>query len=170
MKLKQKYQSIHASTARNEVLSHMLCDAFDLLKRNSYQYPEQDRWYYRVNVPRVLSGEGEQTVLLDGDKVIAMMSLKLNGEKKLCAIRVDENYQKQGISEILFEEAFELLGTDKPLITISESKLLMFDSVIKQYGWNLTRVNDTEPGKYVEPEYVFNECQTIILPKRKILK
>lgn len=40
----------------------------------------------------------------------------------------------------MVEAAMEFLGTTRPLITLADYKLSMFQSIIKKYDWKLTEV------------------------------
>ncbi len=65
---------------------------------------------------------------------------------------VNPDYRKKGFSSKLLEDSFDFLGTDKPLITIPESRISEFSSIIDGYNWDETEVIDD----YYTPEIVFN--------------
>ena len=46
--------------------------------------------------------------------------------------------EKKGYGREILEDAFEYLGTEKPLITIPEKRLLEFSSFVEDYDWNNT--------------------------------
>ena len=68
-------------------------------------------------------------------------------EKKLCCLFVDPNYRGQKIASKLIEDSFELLNTNKPLMTVSQQNLGMLQKLIDRYGFELTSVK----------EYYYNE-------------
>lgn len=76
--------------------------------------------------------------------------------KKLCTLRVVENYQNKGIGIRLFEKSFETLNTRKPLLSVSEEKLPSFKRIFDCYGFKLTSIKDGyyRPNK---KEYFYNE-------------
>jgi len=77
-------------------------------------------------------------------------------EKKLCCLFVDPNYRGQKIASKLIEDSFELLNTNKPLMTVSQQNLGMLQKLIDRYGFELTSVKESvyKPGV---KEYFYNE-------------
>ncbi len=77
-------------------------------------------------------------------------------EKKLCCLFVDPNYRGQKIASKLIEDSFELLNTNKPLMTVSQQNLGMLQKLIDRYGFELTSVKESvyKPGI---KEYYYNE-------------
>ena len=59
-------------------------------------------------------------------------------EKKICTLRVIPQYRNNGVGKSLFEKSFEILGTDKPLISISSKRHDMFKKYIQNYNFELT--------------------------------
>ncbi|MFC2558330.1 MAG: GNAT family N-acetyltransferase, partial [Haemophilus seminalis] len=56
-------------------------------------------------------------------------------EKKICTLRVKENYQKRGIGSEFIQKAFDFLETDKPLITVPEESVEAFSKIFNKYGF-----------------------------------
>lgn len=77
-------------------------------------------------------------------------------EKKLCCLFVDPNYRGQKIASKLVEDSFELLNTNKPVMTVSQQNLGMLQKLINRYGFELTSVKESvyKPGV---KEYYYNE-------------
>lgn len=77
-------------------------------------------------------------------------------EKKLCCLFVDPNYRGQKIASKLVEDSFELLNTNKPVMTVSQQNLGMLQKLIDRYGFELTSVKESvyKPGV---KEYYYNE-------------
>lgn len=77
-------------------------------------------------------------------------------EKKLCCLFVDPNYRGQKIASKLIEDSFELLNTNKPLMTVSQQNLGMLQKLIDRYGFELTSIKESvyKPGV---KEYFYNE-------------
>ena len=77
-------------------------------------------------------------------------------EKKLCCLFVDPNYRGQKIASKLVEDSFELLKTNKPVMTVSQQNLGMLQKLIDRYGFELTSVKESvyKPGV---KEYYYNE-------------
>lgn len=133
------------SKATNEI--YLLTDY------NKLQYPDYYKWFFGKNIPRVISGVGEIVFYLDGLEIIGLSVLKKDFEAKICTFMVNPDYRKMGFSSRLLEDSFDFLETDKPLITIPESRLSEFSSIIDGYNWTESRVVDD----YYSPEVIFNE-------------
>lgn len=77
-------------------------------------------------------------------------------EKKLCCLFVDPTYRGQKIASKLVEDSFEVLNTNKPVMTVSQQNLGMLQKLIDRYGFELTSVKESvyKPGV---KEYYYNE-------------
>ena len=77
-------------------------------------------------------------------------------EKKLCCLFVDPTYRGQKIASTLIENSFELLQTNKPVMTVSQQNLAQLQKLIDRYGFELTSVKESvyKPGV---KEYYYNE-------------
>jgi hypothetical protein len=91
---------------------------------------------------KVLPGiaEGERSVLTEyrDGHLAALAIVKDDGlEKKLCCLRVLPGYQNlSGIGVRLFDRCFDVLGTDKPLLSVAEEQLPKFERLFKHYGFH----------------------------------
>jgi hypothetical protein len=106
-------------------------------------------------VPEILNDKRDFIFESRNDKIVGLSLIKYE-EKKLCTLKVFEEYQNKGYGLKLFEKSFEALGTDKPFLTVSEEKYIEFKRVFKYYDFNLT---DIKQGLYRNNklEYFFNE-------------
>lgn len=59
-------------------------------------------------------------------------------KKKICTLFVSPEARGLGIGTLLVEKSMEILGTTKPMITLADYKLPMFEGLIKKYGWEMT--------------------------------
>lgn len=77
-------------------------------------------------------------------------------EKKICCLFVDPAYRNQGIASQLIKNSFEILRTDKPLMTVSEHNLPQLQKLIDRFGFELTSIKDSVylPGVR---EFYYNE-------------
>lgn len=123
------------------------------------EYPNFYTWYYG----KVLSG------LSDNSREIFLASTpfsfgKVNGvlilkdtecEKKICTLYVDKESRMNGIGQKFMEVAFNELNTDKPLITVSDSRLKDFDKLLNKFKFESV---DALPDYYADnhTEYTFN--------------
>lgn len=81
---------------------------------------------------------------------------KDNTENKICTFLVLEGYRKKNIATKMLEQSFKYLGTTKPLITIADYKLPMFEGIIKKYDWVLTQTMEVGYYNNTSCELVYN--------------
>lgn len=158
---KEKFQIIKLSTfIKNDHVKFVefAKEAYRVTDFICKDYPKHFEWYWGKQIPRVLEGKGEVIILENKGKVAGVAFLKKdNNEKKIATFLICEEYRKKGLAKVILENSFEFLGTKKPLITIADYKVKMFDGIIKKYNWKFTR--KLESGYYNDNsiEYVFNE-------------
>mgnify|MGYP003375795079 FL=1 len=120
-------------------------------------YPKHFEWYWTKEIPRVLNGTGDVIICTIDNNVAGVVFLKKDEiESKICTIFVAEGYRGKHISTILLEQAFKYLGTTKPLITIADYKISMFEHIIKKYQWELTQTMSKGYYNNTSRELVFN--------------
>ena len=132
-------------------------DAYSATDCLCQDYPKYFEWYWSKNIPRVFNGTGEIVVCTIDDNIAGIASLKkINTEKKICTFFVVKEYRGQHVATKMLEYIFEYLGTSKPLITITDYKVLSFVPIIKKYNWKLTQI--TSKGYYnnASCEFVYN--------------
>lgn len=115
-------------------------------------YPRFMDWFTKRALPGIALGE--RTVVLEqrSGRVVAFLILKhTSNEQKLCTLRVREELQKRGIGIRLFEIAFEILKTDKPLLSVADVNLGAFEKIFRYFNFanrgmyrDLYRPNSTE--------------------------
>lgn len=119
---------------------------FTELKKLSWQYPNFESWLDE----KVLTGlyDGTRSIIVEWreDKIAGVAILKHDStEKKLCCLIIMPDFQNKGIGIKLFKKAFSVLGTDKPLLSISEDKLPEFEKIFNYFGFVKT---ETYPNLY----------------------
>ena len=120
-------------------------------------YPRHFEWYWGKELPRVINGTGEIIICTIGNNLAGVTFLKKDDtESKLCTLFVSEEYRGKHIASILLEQAFKYLGTTKPLITIADYKLLMFQHIIRKCDWELTQIMPIGYYNNASQELVFN--------------
>lgn len=103
-------------------------------------YPKHFEWYWAKEIPRVINGTGEIVICTIGKNVAGVAFLKKDAiESKICTFLVVDSYRGKRVATQMLKHAFTYLGTTKPLITIADYKLPMFEPIIKKYGWKLTQ-------------------------------
>lgn len=155
----EKY-NLSEMTRKN--FSKAVNEIYLLTDYNHEQYPEYWKWYYQTNIPRICSGNGEIIFYLDGLEVAGLIILKKTPlEAKICTFMINESYRQKGYSKELLENAFTYLGTEQPLITISEKRLDEFSKIITAYHWQ----ESTRTDQYFSKEVIFNQPKQLIKKK-----
>lgn len=119
------------------------------------EYSNFREWYYKKVVPGLASKERLIYAVMDNETIAAVLILKNADEKKICTLRVAENYRNQGIATALLKTAFKELQCAKPIITVSSYHIDEFKSLLEKNGFVLYKeyMNYYKPGIM---EYAFN--------------
>lgn len=131
---------------QEDVALPLVNDVFTDLKKLSWQYPNFESWLDE----KVLTGlyDGTRSIIVEwrDDKIAGVAILKHDSvEKKLCCLIIMPDFQNKGIGIKLFKKVFSVLGTDKPLLSISEDKLPEFEKIFNYFGFEKT---ETYPNLY----------------------
>jgi hypothetical protein len=112
---------------------YQLCDL-------KIDYCEFYTWYYSKVVPQISQGTRNIVILKYGCQIAGIVITKNQLEKKICTLRVNPKYQKNGVGKILIENAFNILETEKPIITVSDYRVFEFRRILNYYGFKLEKV------------------------------
>jgi len=100
-------------------------------------YPNFDHWFASKVLPGIYTGE--RTLLLERreSSVVGLMILKhTSSEKKLCTLRVRPHYESKGLGVRLFETAFKILETERPLLSVSQPAESKFHRLFAYFGFS----------------------------------
>lgn len=106
-------------------------------------YPKHREWYFHKQLPRIFTPNGKILFARadDDTTILAMACLKKDEEeKKICTLYVSDQCRGQHLGTRMVEASMDFLETTKPLITLADYKLPMFQPIIDKYGWELTEV------------------------------
>lgn len=121
------------------------------------EYPRFMSWYNNLyNVDGSLKKEREIKLCFYERTIVGLAILKKdNHEKKICTLRVDKRFQRNGIGRNLIKQSIEWLEEEKPLITVRKSKAPQFDKLFTSFGFTL---EESKPMYYslFSAEQVFN--------------
>ena len=112
----------------------------------SEDYPGIDRWYVQKVVPGLRSGA--RTLLRierDGDLVGLGIAKNEPDERKICTVRVAPTYAGRGVGVRIFDSLLRWLDCDRPHLTVSSTKLPLFQRIFDYYGFLETSIYD---GRY----------------------
>jgi ribosomal protein S18 acetylase RimI-like enzyme len=103
-------------------------------------YPGFQSWFEKKVLPGICLGERSVVFNYRNGEVASFMILKHStAEKKICTVRVREEFQNIGMGVRLFEEAFERLGTERPLLSVSDKNLSRFDRLFRHFGFQVKK-------------------------------
>ena len=132
-KLYLKYSSL--STEEKIIYSQQLKK---FLRKLSWEYPGFWKWYDSLFSAKVELKPNREIIICESCfQLVGVAILKRDiEEKKICTLRVEKDFQRQGIGRKLFELSFEWLNCDKPLITVRQSKNCEFQKLFDYYCFN----------------------------------
>ena len=117
---------------------------YDITNFICEDYPKHKEWYFHKQIPRIFTPNGDILFARDEqdrNKIIAMACLKKDEEEqKICTLYVSNECRGQHLGTKMIEASMEFLGTTKPLITLADYKLAMFQPIIDKYDWELTEI------------------------------
>lgn len=163
-----KYSDINPETLKElfEGLSLNYLEHESMLDDQTIQgflpaYPNISTWYKKViQEIKVNSKNREMFIALsnvrDELSISGLLIVKNHtDEKKICTLRVRDDFQRRGIGSKLFECAFEYLNTNKPLITVPEESVIVFEKIFQKYSFDKVeeKVDLYRKGKI---EYIYN--------------
>jgi len=119
------------------------------------QYPDFRTWYFEKVLPGIAVGRRRVLTRMRGDRLVGLAIAKRETERKLCTLWVDPAFRGHGIAAELADEAFDWIGSDRPLFTVPEEQLLSFSRLLRRWAFNQTQVVPSyyRLGKH---EHVFN--------------
>lgn len=119
------------------------------------EYSNFREWYYKKVVSGLASKERLIYAVMDNETIAAVLILKDADEKKICTLRVAENYRNQGIATALLKVAFKELQCARPIITVSSYHIDEFKSLLEKNGFVLYK-EYMDYYKQGIVEYAFN--------------
>lgn len=139
-------------------LGHYISQVKLFLYDMTCDYPFFGEWL-NMAMSELTTGRREALVLTEEDKPSRLIGLTIlkndPEEKKICTIRVAPDFQRQGWGTALIKKSMEILGTDKPLITVSNKHIDVFKAFLKQFDFRV--VNKVKSLYHIgEYEYFFN--------------
>lgn len=152
-----KIYTLSSLISNHKLFSKLAHYAYSVTDYICEDYPNHFEWYWTKEIPRVFNGTGEIVVCTIDSNVAGVAFLKNDAmESKICTFLVLEGYRGKHVASKILEYAFKYLGTTKPLITIADYKLPMFESIIKKYNWNLTQTMSEGYYNSSSRELVYN--------------
>lgn len=127
--------------AESDVLRIFLRSVADDIQFLRLSYPKFDDWLLDKVIPGIYRGERTVVIELRNSVVAGLLIVKHTAlEQKLCTLRIRPQSESIGLGVRLFEIAFDLLGTDKPLLSVSETSRPKFVRLFDHFGFNQEQV------------------------------
>lgn len=128
-----------ASGVQKIELIEICNDLYEMTDFICEDYPKHKSWFFQKHLKETLSDKSSRDIIFARNKENINLGVafikKDEKEKKICTLYVKENARGLGVATKLVEKSMEILGTTKPMITLADYKLPMFEGLIKKYGW-----------------------------------
>lgn len=146
----------------NEMINNIILEILNTTLPVKDDYPEYKTWFLTKHIGS-LGIDRDTLFTVYKDKIVGVANIKFS-ESKICTLYIKQGFRANKIGTELLKLCMEMLGTSKPLITISSNKLSQFKKFIKANNWEYS---ETLNNYYTSDsdEYVFNG--TMYLPKEK---
>lgn len=117
-----------------------------------YIYPGFFKWWDNKVLPELQKGNRIIQVLYDRGIMRAYSLLKLGNKPKICTLQVLDKHKGMGYGRRILNSSLQVLKN--PVITVSESKLSSYSSILSEYGFE--KVGEVF-GLYAkdQTEYIF---------------
>lgn len=136
--------------------NYFMKNLYSALQFLSKDYPGFKLWFLGKVESEIICGKRELIMATYKREITGIAILKdTEHEKKICTMRVFPKFENMGYGKALFEHSFEILKYDRPIISISESRLDRFEGILKFYDFELNQVSDNYYGND-QAEYVYN--------------
>ncbi len=106
------------------------------------EYPGFYDWYFSKVVQQL---DSDRSIILKilKDEVAGVAILKKSrSENKICTFRVLEKFQGIGIGTELMTDSLNLLETNSPIITVSESRIAQFSQMLSNFKFKLNSIHN----------------------------
>lgn len=133
---------IDQGVEQTEILA--ICNTlYDMTDFICTDYPKHNSWFYQKHLPATLQPNSGRDIIFAYDQEGSFYGTSFvkrdDQEQKICTLFVDEKSRGLGVGTALVEKSMEVLGTTKPMITLADYKLPMFEGLIEKYGWEQTQ-------------------------------
>lgn len=130
--------------------------ALQFVNSLSSDYPQIEVWFRTKVVPGLRVGTRKIIRVERNSTLIGIGIAKKEEERKLCTVRIEPAYFGRGFALKIFDECLRWLETDKPHLTVSDTKLPAFAKIFEHYGFVRT---SSKVGRYSVgiTEHAYNE-------------
>lgn len=147
-----------------EETSGMLAEVLAHVHDLKDYYPDFESWLTNLVVPGIAQGDRSVIVEYRQGRLAGLAILKDDGyEKKLCCLRVLPEFQQvAGLGVRLFEKSFDVLQTERPLLSVAEERVLLFGRIFEYFGFEQ---GDKYAGLYRHGKAEFSFNGSLLLPQ-----
>jgi hypothetical protein len=130
--------------------------AFDSIRQLEFVYPGFDAWFHGKVVPGLRDGSRKLFVESAAGRMAGLaIAKRTSSERKLCTLWVAPETRNTGVAARLADEAFDWLGTAKPLFTVPDVRMKEFAGLLNRWEFVETQVVE-DIYRQTSREFVFN--------------
>jgi hypothetical protein len=130
---------IDHNSADPHALAEISSNVFREVSRLESSYPNFRSWFFDNVATGLVDGSRSFIIELRYGKIAGVAILKNTPqEKKICTISISEEFRSKGLGFRLFEKSMLLLGTDKPLATVSDDRILEFEKIFNYLNYEFS--------------------------------
>lgn len=112
----------------------------NIIKQDLYffqkNYPDFQEWFKNKVIPGLYASERTIIIETRHSQIAGLAILKHNSnERKICTLRIKPEFENLGMGIKLFENSFEILKTEAPLLSVSDSNILKFERIFRYFGF-----------------------------------
>ena len=139
--------SAHRASLGAAPLAEREAEALAFLIPLSEDYPGIETWYLTKVVPGLHAGTRHLLRIEREGRLVGLgIAKREEDERKICTVRVAHEYANRGLGPRIFDGLLKWLDEDQPHLTVSESKLPLFERIFDYYGFQLS---SRRHGQYV---------------------
>jgi hypothetical protein len=129
---------------------------FDSIKHLECVYPGFDAWFHGKVIPGLRDGSRKLFLESAAGRVAGLaIAKRTSTERKLCTLWVAREARNHGLAARLADEAFDWLGTTKPLFTVPDIRIEEFTGLLTRWEFVETQIVE-DIYRRTSREFVFN--------------
>lgn len=146
LSLKQGFKRFDRDSSSQEFL--LVCKSlFPRIAFLEGSYPNFRNWFHKKVIHGVTAGERILLIAHLNNAIAGFAILKNTpAERKICTLYVFPEHQSKGLGVQLFKESMAILESEKPLLSVSQDRLPIYDKLFAYFGYDFV---ENYQGLYV---------------------
>lgn len=151
-----KYTCLSKLGVPNEVLHIYFIELYKQISYLELDYPGFSNWYFTKVIEGIATGKREIITVTNNKNIVGFSILKNEViEKKICTLKIFDNYQQSGLGKELLALSLQQLNFDRPLITVPEKHITKYLNLLSYFRFELSDVKQ-DYYNLGQKEFVFN--------------